>query len=185
MTGGNGFNGDGHDLGSQGHTDAPAQGTANQTATGGIPEGTKRKQRSGAENRKRRRMQAQVQSSGGATGAPPAVLMPRVPTEQELASLTGTARESARCYREWRLGRITHGDYLVAVRGLGVHSSILASVEAERTRQETEKLHEQFTRYVDMQAGRLVERMPALDSAVTTDGANPLESSRSIVGGAE
>jgi hypothetical protein len=73
--------------------------------------------------------------------------MARPCTAAELESLSGTARESARCYREWRFGRMTYEDYLAAIRGLGTHKDILTAVEMhERQRQELEQIRQQLTR---------------------------------------
>ena len=98
---------------------------------------TKRKQLSGAQKRARARLKAITERQNlAAGGTVSSVLLPRVPTERELESLTGTARESARCYREWRQGRLTRDEYLTATRGLSEHRGNLLALEQERQREE-------------------------------------------------
>lgn len=98
---------------------------------GGPVPGAKRKQLSGAA--KRRRARAKLAATG--------IVMPPAPTVAELASLTGTMRESAKNYIRWRRGVLSRDDYLVSVRGIEGHKAVLLALEAERQRIELEQLN--------------------------------------------
>jgi hypothetical protein len=141
---------------------APGDAQPNQTANPGTPEGNpakKRRQLSGAEKRKRARLKAAIAARpiAGQEGTGTAVVvMPRVPSETELQSLTGTARELARCYREWRMGHLRHGDYLVAVRGLAALKDGLTALEAERQTALAELIQRQL-----QHMGQPLESLPA------------------------
>jgi len=142
--------------GLQGPSVALSEAQQDQSPARGTAQGHgKRKHLSGAEKRKRARLKAQ-----GVELVP----RPSVPSEQELMSLTGTAREWARLHRAWRLGQLTHGDYLIAIRGLSVGADVLTDVDQERQRQaqlrELAQIREQLER---LQQQPHAPMLPAFD----------------------
>jgi len=72
-------------------------------------------------------------------------VMPRYRRRKlDLKSLSGTARESARRYREWSEGKIDRDSYLVAVKGLSEHRGNLLALEQERQREAIDRMDAQL-----------------------------------------
>jgi hypothetical protein len=102
-----------------------------------------RKQPSGAQ--KRAAAKAKAQALGQ--------LMPPAPPLAELASVTGCIREKGRNYRNWKLGKITHEQYLISIRGLSALVGALTAREAERQREIDEQLLRSLEQMEARQAG--------------------------------
>lgn len=114
-----------------------------------------RKQLSGAQKRKLAKARAVV----GQT------LMPRAPTAQDLASLTGVAKEKSKNYRDWKQGRMTHDAYLVSVRGLSALATALTALETERQR----VIDERLAAGIEALSARH-SSLPAIEHATTSNG---------------
>jgi hypothetical protein len=111
----------------------------------------KRKQRSGAQNR--RIAKAKAQAAG--------VLMPSAPPLAELSSLTGVIREKGRNYRNWKLGKIPHEQYLVSIRGLSALAAALTAREAERQCEIDEQILRSLESLDAKQSGMPLIELPA------------------------
>ncbi len=119
----------------------------------------KRKQRSGAQNR------AAAKARAKAAG----VLMPLPPSLDELSSTSGAIREKGRNYRAWRLGKITHEQYLISVRGLSALVTALTAREAERQREIDERLAASIEAIEARQSGMALVELPATGEPLVGD----------------
>jgi hypothetical protein len=112
-----------------------------------------RKQLSGSQKRKKARDKAAAALAAG-------VLVPRSPTSAELGSLTGVAREQNRNYRDWRQGRLTNDQYLVAVRGLSAMVAAYNATELQRQNDLDERLTRAIEAHDTAQVGAPVVQLP-------------------------